>query len=313
MLEKIKDVFEINAPEGAMIEVREPKEGNETLIPKKNKGYVHRTEVLADILSWVMGACGKAPLYLAGPTGTGKSTAIEQVAACLNVPCFVVSCHEAMEAPELMGRFVVREGNMQWEDGPLLKGLKHPDGAWVLLDEVDTLRPGAAMALNALIEGRTVMVPETGELIDPTKFGARIVCAGNTNGAGDNGTGYSGTNMQNRALMGRFVMLRVNYPDPEVEFKIVSGNAPDLEPEKIKTMIKVANEVRKLAENGETEVVFCTRSLIHWAMIARFNEQKPGVNPVIYALDRAIGFKYDEPSRIGLHELTQRVFGEAAA
>jgi len=305
MQEPIAEVFQIPAPVSVTIEIRD---SVSELVPKKEE-YVFRKELLSDLLAWHKGAAGDDPLYLTGPTGSGKSSLITQTAARLRIPLYVVSCHERMEIPELFGRFVVRDGQMNWVDGPLVAGLKDPEGAWVFLDEIDTIYPGTFVGLNAVLEGRRVSIPETGELLDPSKYGAKIIVAGNTAGNGDDTGIYQSTKRQNAASMGRFMVVNVGYPTSDEEIKVLSKSCPDVPEEIGGGMIKVANMVRELYQGGEIECVFCTRTLIRWANLCQFYKAKPGINPLVYALDRALGFRAEESSRNAMHELVQRVFG----
>lgn len=302
----ISEIFGIEAPAELTIAVRE---GAHPMVPSINPDYVFRRELLSDILAWMRGACGSDPLYLVGPTGSGKSSLITQVAARLGQPLYVVSCHERMEIPELFGRYVVREGSMSWEDGPFLAGLKDPAGAWILLDEADTLDPGTFIGLNALLEGRPILLPETGELIEPQRFGARIIFAGNTAGNGDTTGLYQATKRQNLASMGRFMLLQVGYAEPLEELKALEKAVPSV-PEAIREkMVALAGEVRKLFVGGQLEVTMCTRTLVRWASLSNFYKAKPGINPLTYGLDRALGYRAEEESRQALHELCQRIFG----
>ena len=306
MQRKVSEVFNITAPDSVQVEVRE---NQHLLVPQSNPNYVFRKEILSDLLAWIKGAAGTDPLYLTGPTGSGKSSVVTQAAARLGIPLYVVSCHERMEIPELFGRFIVRNGQMDWVDGPLVAGLKDPDGAWILLDEIDTLDPGTFTGLNAIMEGRPILIPETGEMLDPLKGGARIVVAGNTAGSGDSTGIYQATKRQNAASMGRYMMVQIGYPTPEEEAMIIQKETPNLPPVIRDNMIQVANMVRRLYLDSETEVVFCTRSLVRWAHLATFFKAKPGVDPLVYSLDRALGFRAEGDSRQALHELVQRVFG----
>jgi cobaltochelatase CobS len=306
MQKPISEVFGIEAPSSITIEVRE---AGHPMVPAANPDYVFRKDLLSDILAWMRGASGVDPLYLVGPTGSGKSSLITQVASRLGLPLYVVSCHERMEIPELFGRYVVRNGAMTWEDGPFIQGLKDPAGAWILLDEADTLDPGTFIGLNALLEGRSIIIPETGEVVEPLRCGARIVFAGNTAGNGDASGLYQATKRQNLASMGRFMVLQVGYADPAEESKALEKAVPTI-PEPIREkMVALAGEVRKLFVGGQIEVTMCTRSLVRWASLSSFFKAKPGINPLIYALDRALGFRAEEESRQALHELCQRIFG----
>lgn len=303
----ITDIFNIQAPSSITIEVRD--DMIHQMIPRIDPAYLFRKELLSDILAWNRGAAGDDPLYLTGPTGSGKSSIITQIAARLGIPLYVVSCHERMEIPELFGRYVVREGSMVWQDGPFITGLKEPGGAWILLDEADTLDPGTFIGLNALLEGRSIIIPETGEMIDPLSRGSRIIMAGNTAGNGDSTGLYQSTKRQNLASMGRFMILEVGYADPVEEIKILEKAIPNLPSIIRDKMIRIANEVRKLFVGGELEVTMCTRTLVRWANLTTFYKAKPNIDPITYALDRAIGFRAETTSRQALHELCQRFFG----
>lgn len=303
----ISDIFNIQAPPSIIIEIRD--DMTHPMIPRIDPDYHFRKELLSDILAWNRGAAGDDPLYLTGPTGSGKSSIITQIAARLGIPLFVVSCHERMEIPELFGRYVVRDGSMVWQDGPFISGLKEPGGAWILLDEADTLDPGTFIGLNALLEGRSIIIPETGEEIDPLLYGSRIVMAGNTAGNGDSTGLYQSTKRQNLASMGRFMILEVGYADPTEEIMILEKAIPTLPSIIRDKMIGIANEVRKLFVGGELEVTMCTRTLVRWANLTTFYKAKPNIDPITYALDRAIGYRAETTSRQALHELCQRFFG----
>lgn len=306
MKDSVAKVFGLpDVPASIMVDVRDVQS---EMVPKRNDNYFFRKDVLSDLLAWHSGATND-PLYLTGPTGAGKSSIVTQVAARLNIPLYVVSCHERLELPELFGRYVVKAGEMVWQNGPLIEGLKDPSSPWILLDEVDTLEPGTFTGLNAILEGRSVIIPETGERIDPSKSGAKIICAGNTNGGGDRTGFYQATKQQNLATMGRFMIVEVAYPSQKEEEALLEKTVPQV-PELVRQkMVAVANDVRRLFQTGEIEVTLDTRSLIRWANLAFFFRGKPNVNVIQYALDRAVGFRTSETSRNSLHELVQRVFG----
>lgn len=79
-----------------------------------------------------------------------------------------------------------------------------------------------------------------------------------------------------------------------------------------------ANEVRKLfmGESSSSnlvnaiEVTFSTRSLLRWAeLTVRFQPlARQGIQPVTYALDRALAYRACRETRAMLHELAQRLF-----
>ena len=81
-------------------------------------------------------------------------------------------------------------------------------------------------------------------------------------------------------------------------------------------MVDFANEVRRLfmGENGygsnSIEITFSTRTLLRWAdLTVRYQPlASQGIQPIAYALDRALGFRASRETRATLHELTQRIF-----
>ena len=83
-------------------------------------------------------------------------------------------------------------------------------------------------------------------------------------------------------------------------------------------MVKYANEVRKQFMGNDSmdysrqnlEITFSTRSLLRWADLAtRFQPlARQGIQPLAYALDRALAFRASPESRAMLHELLQRMF-----
>ncbi len=58
------------------------------------------------------------------------------------------------------------------------------------------------------------------------------------------------------------------------------------------------------------EVTLSTRTLIRWAdLTVRFQPlASQGIQPISYALDRALGFRASKETRAMLHELAQRIF-----
>ena len=100
--------------------------------------------------------------------------------------------------------------------------------------------------------------------------------------------------------------------------KLLERLSPAIPESLRRTMVDYANQVRRLfigegdsQQPGETiEVTFSTRTLIRWANLTlRFQPlARQGVQPVIHALDRALGFRASRSTRALLHELGQRMF-----
>ena len=76
----------------------------------------------------------KIPLIIKGPTGCGKTRFIEHMAHALDLPLITVSCHEDLTAADLVGRYLFRDNQTLWHDGPLTLAVRH--GGICYLDEI---------------------------------------------------------------------------------------------------------------------------------------------------------------------------------
>ena len=267
-----------------------------------------------DVVVWFLNP--QEPLYVFGPTGCGKTSCIKQLAARLNYPVFEVTGHGRLEFADLVGHLTVKNGSMTFEYGPLALAMRY--GAIILLNEIDLTSPEIAAGLNSVLDGSPLCIAENGgELIMPHPM-FRLVATANTNGGGDDTGLYQGTQRQNLAWLDRFTICEVGYPSAEVEKRLLARRFPSLPESLCATMVDYANEVRKLLMGESStsnltnaiEVTFSTRSLLRWAdLTVRFQPlAHQGVQPVTYALDRALGFRASRETRAMLHELAQRMF-----
>jgi cobaltochelatase CobS len=281
--------------------------------PTKNSKYIFH-EHSRDLVVWFINQ--PEPLYVFGPSGCGKSSCIKQLATKLNYPTFEVTCHSRLEFPELIGHHVVRQGNMEFEYGPLALSMKF--GCLFICNEIDLLEPSTAAGLNGILDGQPLCIPENGgELIEPHPM-FRFAATANTNGGSDETGLYQGTLRQNLAFMDRFILCEVGYPKPEAEEALLMNSVPALPSEISRKMVEYAWEVRKLFmgeqgnmhSSGSIEITFSTRTLLRWAdLTVRYQPlSKQGIQPVTYALDRALGFRACRETRAMLHELAQRIF-----
>jgi len=287
-------------------------EAASSFTPCMDREYLFH-ESSRDVVVWFMDSSD--PIYLFGPSGSGKTSLIKQLAAKLNYPVFEVTGHSRLEFPEMTGHLTVEKGSMEFQYGPLALAMKY--GGLFLLNEIDIIDPATAAGLNGILDGEPLCIPEnSGEIIHPHPM-FRFAATANSNGAADETGLYQGIVRQNLAFMDRFWLCEISYPTPEAEIELLSRKAKNL-PENIrKKMVEYANSVRKLfmgeASGNLTdtiEVTFSTRTLIRWAdLTVRFQPlARQGIQPVTYALDRALGYRASRETRTVLHELAQRIF-----
>ena len=284
--------------------------------PAIDQNYIFH-ESSRDMVVWFVSPQGaQEPLYVFGPTGCGKTSCIKQLAARLNYPLFEVTGHGRLEFADLVGHLTVKDGNMTFEYGPLALAMRH--GAILLLNEIDLTSPEIAAGLNSVLDGSPLCIAENGGEIIPPHPMFRFVATANTNGAGDDTGLYQGAQRQNLAWLDRFIICEVGYPAADVEKKLLAQRFPSLPETLCATMVDYANEVRKLfmgvASTGNLtntiEVTFSTRSLLRWGdLTVRFQPlAHQGIQPVTYALDRALAYRASRETRAMLHELAQRMF-----
>ncbi|MFW5498882.1 MULTISPECIES: AAA family ATPase [unclassified Maridesulfovibrio] len=287
-------------------------ESASSFTPDSDSEYLFH-ESSRDVVVWFMDSSD--PIYLFGPSGSGKTSLIKQLAAKLNYPVFEITGHSRLEFPEMVGHLTVEKGNMEFQYGPLALAMKY--GGLLLLNEIDIIDPATAAGLNGILDGDPLCIPEkSGEIIRPHPM-FRFAATANSNGGADETGLYQGVVRQNLAFMDRFWLCEIGYPTPEAETELLSRKTKKL-PENIrKKMVEYANSVRKLfmgeASGNLTdtiEVTFSTRTLIRWAdLTERFQPlARQGIQPVTYALDRALGYRASRETRTVLHELAQRIF-----
>ena len=269
-------------------------------------------EASRDIIVWLCSS--PEPLYVYGPLGCGKSSLLWQLAARLNYPVFEMTGHGRLEFADLVGHLTVQNSNMTYEYGPLALALRY--GGLFLLNEIDLVSPEVAAGLNGILDGSPLCITENGgELVQPHPM-FRFAATANSNGGGDDTGLYQGVQRQNAAFLDRFTLCELNYPDAATETPLLQRRFPALPADLCAKMVEYANEVRGLfmgagdINANSIEVTFSTRSLLRWGELTqRFQPlARQGIQPITYALDRALGYRACRETRAMLHELARRFF-----
>ncbi len=183
-------------------------------------------------------------VMLKGPTGCGKTRFVEHMAWRLGRPLVTVACHDDLSASDLTGRYLIRDGETVWQDGPLSLAARH--GAICYLDEVVEARQDTVVVIHPLTDDRRILpVDKAGELIEAAP-GFQLVVSYNP--------GYQHVLKDLKpSTRQRFVALDFDFPAPEHEIDIVRhetgvdrGMAADL--------VMLAGRLRNLRDRGLAEV-----------------------------------------------------------
>ena len=206
----------------------------------------------------------RLPVLLKGPTGCGKTRFMEYMAWRLRRPLITVSCHDDLTASDLVGRFLVKGGETVWVDGPLARAVRA--GGICYLDEIVEARKDTMVVIHPLADDRRVLPMEKlGELLEA----APEFCL-----AISYNPGYQSVMKDlKQSTRQRFVALEFDYPDAELEQRIVE-NETGIAPEHARQLVKFAHMTRNLKGSGLDEGA-STRLLVHAAKLMH-----SGVEPV---------------------------------
>ena len=152
-----------------------------------------------------------------GPTGPGKTSAVEAWAADRDLRLATISGNASMEPSQMTGKFVSDgEGAFMWIDGPVTDVVRN--GGVLLLDEVNFINPKIYTNLYALTDGRRsiTLLDHHGETIEAHPD-LTIFATMNPD--------YIGTTPLNFAFRNRFdIQIPWDYDDA-VEEKLVTCKA----------------------------------------------------------------------------------------
>lgn len=236
-------------------------------VPEIDPEYKFPPEATKIIL---LGLQTNRPTMVHGPTGSGKSSCVEQIAARINYPVMRVNHHKDMYSYDIVGQKKIEDGQTAFEYGPAPVAMRQP--MILIMDEWDATNPEVALLYQSLLErksdgsrlGNLVLTANGGERIESDPF-FRIIATSNTTGLGDDKGYYQGTEVQNIAFVSRFLLrVKLDYMDKKQESELLEKKFPALSEDEATGFAKVANLIRKRFEAGELNVPYSVRDLINW-------------------------------------------------
>jgi len=210
------------------------------------------------------------PILIEGPPGVGKTELAKKTAEYLSAPLIRMQCYEGLDeakalyewkyGKQLLYTQLLKDqlgdvmkgakgldesverlhqfGDIFYseeflETRPLLQALKEPDGAILLIDEIDKADQEFEAFLLELLSEYQVSIPEIGT-IKATSRPIVMLTSNNTRELGD-------------ALKRRCLHLYIPFPDPKLEQKIIASQVPELGDDLRDQLVGFVKELRQLA------------------------------------------------------------------
>lgn len=234
------------------------------------------------------------PIILKGPTGCGKTRFIEHIACRLDLPLITVSCHEDLTAADLVGRFLLKNEETVWQDGPLTLAVRY--GGICYLDEIVEARKDTTVIIHSLTDDRRILyIDKTGEVIHAHKDFMMVLSYN---------PGYQSIVKDlKQSTKQRFASLNFDHPSVEVETQIIRSES-ELDEATSRQLAEMGEKIRQLKGFGLEEGV-SSRLLVYVGRLIR-----QGLTP-LQAVRHAISQTLTEESEVleSIQNIARLYFG----
>lgn len=203
------------------------------------------------------------PVYLVGPTGSGKTTLAEQAAKALGLDFTFNSMTAGVTESSILGRMLPQSsGDWKYQPAPFVNTYK--DGGLHLFDELDASDPNMLLIVNSAIANDSLSVPFAGTKPFKRHRDTVIIGAANTFGIGATRQ-YVGRNALDAATLDRFAVstVEIDY-DRELEEAIVGSILGN---EDVAPLLQWGWRVRDAINRSQLRRNMSTRTLINSAKI----------------------------------------------
>ena len=206
----------------------------------------------------------KIPLVIKGPTGCGKTRFVEHMAHTLDLPLITVSCHEDLTAADLVGRFLFKDDQTVWQDGPLTLAVRY--GGICYLDEIVEARKDTTVIIHSLTDDRRMLyVDKTGDVVRANPNFMMVLSYN---------PGYQSIVKDlKQSTKQRFASLVFDHPPVEIEARIIETEAA-LSAEDSTRLAELGARIRELKGFGLDEGA-SSRLLVYVGRL-----MKQGLSPV---------------------------------
>ncbi|KAI1304313.1 hypothetical protein F5Y03DRAFT_175160 [Xylaria venustula] len=141
--------------------------------PSSQSSLVHTPTTLVNLESLARNLQKPGPILLHGLPGSGKTSAVHELARELGMESSMVTLHlnEQTDAKMLIGLYSTdsKPGSFSWRPGVLTTAVR--EGRWVLIEDLDRAPNELMSTLLPLVEHGQLIIPSRGETIEaPSTF-----------------------------------------------------------------------------------------------------------------------------------------------
>jgi hypothetical protein len=270
----------------------------ENLIPSQYDNYVPFGN-FDDVLS-IVKSKQFFPVFITGQSGNGKTMSIEQACAKAKRKFVCVSMTPDSDEGDLLGNYVLINGQMEWRDGPVTVAARQ--GAVLCIDEIDYGAQNLS-CLQRVLEGKPFLLKKKNELVTPAP-GFTVFATANTKGKGSEDGRYMFTNVLNEAFLERFPnTMEQEWPPAKVEEKIINKELDSVNRSDdvfAKNLVTWANTIRNTFQDGGCDEVISTRRLVH--IVKTFGIYGDKKKAIEYCLNR-----FDADTKITFLDLYTKI------
>jgi nitric oxide reductase NorQ protein len=180
------------------------------------------------------------------------------MAHTLDLPLVTVSCHEDLTAADLVGRYLFKDDQTVWQDGPLTLAVRY--GGICYLDEIVEARKDTTVIIHSLTDDRRILyIDKTGEVVRAHP-NFMVVLSYNP--------GYQSIVKDlKHSTKQRFASLIFDHPEASVEARIIASET-GLDEADSRRLADMGERIRELKGFGLEEGV-STRLLVYAGRLAK--------------------------------------------
>ena len=197
----------------------------------------------------------KAHVLSIGPKGCGKSMFAKDFFGNLNVPMLRINMSDGVTEENFIGTRTLRDGNVEWVHGLLVDAMEN--GYPLNAEEINGARENVLIALNMVMDTGMLTLGEDGGRVVRAAPGFMVI--GTMNPPED----YAGVNDMNQATRDRFTFnLTFDYLPEDREVEVVMAQSGFRDEDTVRSLVRVANDLRRLKKDGQMETDTSTRTLV---------------------------------------------------